>query len=103
GRQPGTAYLRARAALLLESEDPSDLAERVSALAMSMNAFAELELLAAEAWARAGDRKRALAYAHDLAENPQVDPVIRARARALVSPTLESAPPVARPPSVVPP
>ena len=103
GRQPGTTYLRARAALLLGSEEPQQLAERVSALAMSMNAFAELELLAAEAWALAGDRKRALAYAHNLAENPQVDPGVRARARAIESPTRDSAPPVARPPSVVPP
>jgi energy-converting hydrogenase Eha subunit A len=103
GRQPGTTYLRARAALLLGSEEPQQLAERVSALAMSMNAFAELELLAAEAWALAGDRKRALAYAHNLAEDPQVDPAIRARARAIESPTRESAPPVARPPSIVPP
>jgi hypothetical protein len=102
GRQPGMAYLRGRAALLL-GEDPKQIAERASSLAMSMNAFAELELLAAEAWARAGDRKRALAYAHDLADNPQVDAVIRARARAIVEPTRDSAPPIARPPSVVPP
>ncbi len=103
GRQPATAYLRARAALLLGSEEPAQLAERVSALAMSMSSFAELELLSAEAWARAGDRKRALAYAHDLAENPQVDPAIRARARAIVQPTRASIPAMPRPTSSVPP
>jgi hypothetical protein len=100
GRQPGTIYLRARAALLLRSEDPDQLAERVSALAMSMNAFPELELLAAEAWAIAGDRKRAVAYAHNLADDPQVDSALRARARVIESPSHESAT-MARPPSVV--
>ena len=89
GRQPGTAYLRARVAHLLGTEDPRVIAERASSLAMSMNSFPELELLAAEAWDQAGERKRALAYARDLADNPQVDPVLRARARALV----EVAPP----------
>ena len=103
GRQPGTAYLRARVALLLGSEDPRQIAERASALAMSMSAFAELELLAAEAWTRAGDRKRALAYARDLAENPQVDPAVRARARAIVEPTRQSSPPAERPASRRPP
>ena len=103
GRQPATAYLRARATFVLGSEDPAQLAERVSSLAMSMNSFAELELLSAEAWARAGDRKRALAYAHDLAENPQVDPALRARARAIVQPTRASVPAMPRPPSTVPP
>jgi hypothetical protein len=98
GRQPGTAYLRARVALLLGSEDARQLAEKASSLAMSMSSFAELELLAAEAWMRAGDRKRGLAYAHDLADNPQVDGVVRARARALVEPTSPSVAPVEAPP-----
>ncbi len=84
GRAPGTTYLRARLALLLEEEPARILAERASALALSMSAFPELELLAAEAWTRAGERKRALAHARDLADNPQVDAEIRARARALV-------------------
>jgi hypothetical protein len=92
GRQPGTAYLRGRAALLLGGEEPRLIAERASSLAMSMNSFPELELLAAEAWAQAGERKRALAYARDLAENPQVDELIRARARVIVEPPPPSAP-----------
>ncbi|MGO9712953.1 MAG: hypothetical protein ACLQBL_29100 [Polyangiaceae bacterium] len=103
GRQPGTAYLRARIALLLGTEEPRQIAERASSLAMSMSAFAELELLAAEAWMRAGDRKRALAYAHDLADNPQLDPGIRARARAIVEPTRQSIPAIEKPKSIVPP
>jgi hypothetical protein len=86
GRQPGTTYLRARLNLMLGTEDPRAIAERASSLALSMSAFPELELLAAEAWSRAGEKKRALAYARDLADNPQVDVGIRARARALVEP-----------------
>ena len=80
GRLPATAYLRARASLLLGQEEARAIAERVSALALSMNAFHELELLAAEAWERAGDARRAQAYARDLADNKQVDAQLRARA-----------------------
>jgi hypothetical protein len=101
GRQPGSTYLRARLALMLGTEDARAIAERASSLALSMSAFAELELLAAEAWSRAGEKKRALAYARDLADNSQVDVTIRARARELVEPV--GSPSGERPASVAPP
>lgn len=84
GRAPGTTYLRARLSFILGDESARAIAERASSLALSMSAFPELELLAAEAWTRAGERRRALAYVRDLTENPQVDAQLRARARALV-------------------
>ncbi len=97
GRQPGTAYLRARAALLVGEEDPRLIAERASSLAMSMSSFAELELVAAEAWMRAGDKKRALAYANDLAENPQVEASLRLRAKAMIQSAEDDALPAIAP------
>ena len=102
GRAPGTTYLRARLSFILGDESPRAIAERASSLALSMSAFPELELLAAEAWTRAGERRRALAYVRDLTENPQVDAQLRARARALVegasAPSGER-PALARPPT----
>ncbi len=90
GKAPGTTYLRGRLAFLIGDEAARAIAEKASSLALSMSAFPELELLAAEAWARTGDKKRAFAYARDLAENPQVDAAIRKRARALVEATGEA-------------
>jgi hypothetical protein len=84
GRLPATAYLRARAALLAGSEDPRALAERVSALSTSMPTFHELELLAAQAWAAAGDPRRAAAFARDLADNAGACDSVRMQAQDLV-------------------
>jgi hypothetical protein len=80
GRVPGTTYLRARVALMTGSEPPRAIAEWVSALSTSMAAFHELQLLAAQAWAAAGDPRRARAFARDLLENAAADDVLRMHA-----------------------
>jgi hypothetical protein len=80
GRGPGTAYLRARLSLALGSEAPQRIAEKVSALALSMTSFTQLELLAAEAWTAAGNITRALPYARDLVDAATLDDETRARA-----------------------
>ncbi len=87
GRMPATAYLRARASLMHGKEDPRLIAERVSALALSMSSFAELGLLAAQAWLAAGDGRRALPYARDLMENPSIDDELRMRAEMIFAQT----------------
>ena len=84
GREPGTTYLRARLALLSQIEPARFVAERVSALALSMTNFHELELLAAEAWLAAEEPRRALPYARDLVEAPHIDEGLRMRASAVL-------------------
>jgi hypothetical protein len=84
GRQPATAYLRARASLLTGREPPRVIAERVAALAMSMTSFGECELLAAEAWCAAGEARRAIPFARDLVSNPNAHDELRARALQIV-------------------
>ncbi len=91
GSNPCVVYLRSRASLLLKSEDPRVIAERVSMLAANAS-FDELELLAAQAWAAAGNMGRALPYARVLAENPRAQQELRTRARRLVD-LVESARP----------
>jgi hypothetical protein len=83
GSNPCVVYLRSRASLLLKREDPRVIAERVSSLASSAS-FDELELLAAQAWAAAGNMGRALPYARVLASNPRAPDELRTRARRLV-------------------
>ncbi len=80
GRHPATAYLRSRASLLTGRDSPAAIAERAGALAMSMSSFNELELLAAEAWAAAGQLRRAAPFARDLMEDPSSHEELRARA-----------------------
>jgi hypothetical protein len=80
GRTPATIYLRARVALITGTEEPRIIAERVSALSTSIGNFPELQLLAAQTWARAGDARRAEAFARDLHENTAVDEVLRMQA-----------------------
>jgi hypothetical protein len=84
GRLPGTAYLRARADLWLHPEKPRELAERVAELSTSLPAFHELELLAAQAWAAAGQVRRARAFARDLLENATAPEAIRLQARLIL-------------------
>ena len=84
GRLPGTAYLRARAELWLHPEEPREIAERISALSTSMPTFHELELLAAQAWAAAGDARRAKAFARDLLENTTALETVRLQARLIL-------------------
>jgi len=85
GRVPGTMYLRARVALMTGTEDPRSIAERVSSLSTSMAApFHELELLAGQAWAKAGDARRARAFAHNLQDNAMADDVLRMQAMELM-------------------
>ncbi len=91
GSNPCVMYLRARASLMLNREDPQVIAERVSMLASSAS-FDELELLAAQAWAAAGNAGRALPYARVLAANPRAPEELRSRARKLVD-QVESARP----------
>jgi hypothetical protein len=84
GRHPATAYLRARASLLSGRDAPRVIAERASALAMSMTSFAELELLAAEAWSAAGELRRAVPFARDLVDNRHAHEELRARASQII-------------------
>lgn len=84
GRHPATAYLRARASLLTGREPARVIAERATALAMSMTSFGECELLAAEAWCAAGDVRRAIPFARDLVSNPSAHDDLRARALQIV-------------------
>jgi hypothetical protein len=85
GRVPGTMYLRARVALMTGTEDVRSIAERVSSLSTSMAApFHELELLAGQAWAGAGDARRARAFAHNLQDNAMADDILRMQAMELM-------------------
>jgi hypothetical protein len=97
GRTPATIYLRARIALLAATEEPRSIAERVSELCTSIGNFPELQLLAAQAWARAGERRRAEAFARDLHESTAVDEVLRMQAQQVLD-GLHSA--TSRPPRV---
>ncbi len=87
GRLPGTTYLRARALLMAGTEDVRSIADRVSALSTSMSAFHELQLLAAQACATAGDVRRAHAFARDLLENATADDTLRMFAREVLDAT----------------
>ncbi|MFO0740890.1 MAG: hypothetical protein U0270_33645 [Labilithrix sp.] len=84
GRTPGTTYLRARISLELRLEPPKLIAERVSALSLSMTSFQELALLASEAWLEAGDPRRAMPYARDLVDSPTIDEGLRLKAQTLL-------------------
>ncbi|HSO40777.1 MAG TPA: hypothetical protein VLT33_49970 [Labilithrix sp.] len=92
GRTPGTTYLRARVSLTLHLEPPKLIAERVSALALSMTSFLELCLLAAEAWLDAGDPRRAMPYARDLVDAPGVDEGLLLRAKRILARAVGAAP-----------
>ena len=92
GRTPGTTYLRARVSLTLHLEPPKLIAERVSALALSMTSFQELCLLAAEAWLEAGDPRRAMPYARDLVDAPGVDEGLLLRAKRILARAVGAAP-----------
>jgi hypothetical protein len=92
GRTPGTTYLRARVSLTLHLEPPKLIAERVSALALSMTSFQELCLLAAEAWLDAGDPRRAMPYARDLVDAPGVDEGLLLRAKRVLARAVGAAP-----------
>lgn len=83
GMQPSLVYLRSRASLLLAREQPRVIAERVSKLAAKAS-FAELELLAAQAWAAAGEMGRALPYAQMLMQGSNVDEDVRTAATRIV-------------------
>jgi hypothetical protein len=93
GRLPGTMYIRSRVALIRSSADPRAIAERVSNLSRSMSSFHELELLAAHAWAEAGDARQARAFARDLADNSGAPPALRARATEILDDLGEAAEP----------
>lgn len=80
GRTPATTYLRARASLMTGAEDPRIIAERITALALSLSSFIELEVLAGECWVKAGEWRRALPFARDVLSNPGADELLRARA-----------------------
>lgn len=92
GRTPGTTYLRARVSLAMRLEPAKLIAERVSALALSMTSFQELALLAADAWLEAGDPRRALPYARDLVDAPGVDAGLLLRAQRLLARASTTAP-----------
>jgi hypothetical protein len=92
GRTPGTTYLRARASLMIRVEPPKLIAERVSALALSMTSFQELSLLAAEAWLEAGEPRRAMPYARDLVDAPLVEEGLLMRAQRLLARAVGAAP-----------
>jgi hypothetical protein len=83
GPLPSVVYLRSRAALLAGREAPQVVAQRVSGL-VATQPFAELELLAAQAWAAAGNMGRAVPYARLLAMDPTADGMLRVQARGIV-------------------
>ena len=84
GREPGTIYLRARAALLHGRESPRAVAARVGEMALSMSNFPEVMLLAAQAWNAAGETRIALPFARDLVGNPRVHDELRTAAEAIL-------------------
>lgn len=92
GRTPGTTYLRSRALLLLRLEPARNIAERVSALALSMTSFQELALLAAEAWLDADEPRRAMPYARDLVDATGVDEGLLLRAQRILARAVGAAP-----------
>lgn len=92
GRTPGTTYVRARASLALRLEPPKLIAERISALALSMTSFSELLLLAAEAWLEAGDSRRAMPYARDLVDAPGIDEGLLLKAQRVLARAVGAAP-----------
>lgn len=83
GSSPPVQYLKSRASLLAGREPPEVVAERVSLL-VAKTPFAELELLAAQAWAAAGNMGRALPYARVLSMDPTADAFVRTHARVIV-------------------
>lgn len=85
GRTIGTSYIRAFAALVGGTMEPRALAANVSSLASAGHAFPELSLLAARAWAAAGDPTRALAYARDVTNDANAAPELKALARELAA------------------
>lgn len=94
GKTPASTYLRSRLALLTGAEDPTTVALRAGAMALSLNNFGELAVLAAEAWIRAGDAARAMPFLQDVLSNPKSDDALRARAAQILDRALDSeAPP----------
>lgn len=92
GRTPGSTYLRFKWELASATENASPLAEKISALALSMSGFSELSLLAAEAWMRAKEPRKALPFAKDLQSALSIDEEVRERADSIVL-TIEGPPP----------
>jgi len=86
GRHPTIVYLRAKAALLLESEPPQVIAERLMQLAIS-HSFPELSLLAAQAWIAAGEPALAAPFARDILAASDAPPKIRETATSLLATT----------------
>jgi hypothetical protein len=82
-RSPATTYLRLRLAFVQGTETALSIAERTTALAMSMSSFAELEVLAAEAWLKAGQPRRALPFAKDVMQSRRSSDEARHRAAAV--------------------
>ncbi|MEO7111404.1 MAG: hypothetical protein ABI183_13280 [Polyangiaceae bacterium] len=102
GRQPATIYLRARLALIRNSEAPRPIAERLSELVMS-HSFCELELLAAQAWHAAGEPARARPFLRSLTSNPSAPHQLRKVADDLaLSTPMQTQPPPAMPRSNAP-
>lgn len=94
GKTPASTYLRSRLALLTGAEDPATVAQRAGAMALSLNNFGELAVLAAEAWLQAGDPARAMPFLQDVLSNPKSDDALRARAAQILDRALDSeAPP----------
>src|SRR5208283_1562851 len=69
------------------TEEPRGIAERASAMSTSMGAFHELQLLAAQAWAAAGEVRQAHAFARDLLEDASACDALRMRAREVLDAT----------------
>jgi len=84
GRHPTIVYLRSKASLLMESEPPQVIAERLTELAMS-HAFPELSLLAAQAWVEAGEPALAAPFARDILATSDAAPKIRETAQSLLA------------------
>jgi hypothetical protein len=103
GRQPATIYLRARLALIRNTEAPRPIAEKLSELVMS-HSFCELELLAAQAWHAAGEPSRARPFLRSLTSNPSAPHQLREVAEQLAESTpMQTQPPPPLHPSQNPP
>jgi hypothetical protein len=116
GTSSGTAYLKAYASFLLGKRPPAEIADEISALATT-EPFPQLMLLAARAFAAAGDAPQSLRFARALLSQIGAPAQVREHAAALADdlasgrqvklegrrPSASVPPPAAPPPSPLPP
>jgi hypothetical protein len=103
GASPATAYLRAYATFLIGKRAPAEMAAEISALATN-DPFPQLMLLAARAFAAAGDAPNSLRSARALLSEIGAPAQVREHAAALADFLAStSTPPTSTPPMSTPP